>query len=142
MKKPGTVISVCITCVFAAFVFGFFFGRQAGYVPVRMTVIPAATAAASPSQPQSTAAAGTDAPVQTAGAETATQFAVVFPININAATAAELQALPGIGPVLAQRIVDYRSVNGSFPAPEALTNVSGIGEKRLESILHLITTGG
>ena len=64
------------------------------------------------------------------------------PVNINTADAAELAALPGIGDVLAQRILDYRRVHGSFSAVEQLTNVEGIGEGKLEAILELITIGG
>lgn len=60
-------------------------------------------------------------------------------ININSASAAELMTLPGIGEVLAARIVEYRTANGPFPSVAALTNVKGIGEKRLAAIIHLIT---
>lgn len=60
-------------------------------------------------------------------------------ININTASAAELESLPGIGPTLAQRIVDYRSTHGPFKTPEDLMNVSGIGTGRYEQIKDLIT---
>lgn len=56
-------------------------------------------------------------------------------ININKATSEELAAnLSGIGPVLAQRIVDYRDANGSFKSIEEIKNVSGIGDKRYEDL--------
>jgi competence protein ComEA len=60
-------------------------------------------------------------------------------ININTATAKELESLPGIGPVLAQRIVDYRAQKGGFKSIEEIKEVSGIGDKKFEAIKDLIT---
>lgn len=54
------------------------------------------------------------------------------PLNLNQATAEELMELPGIGPKLAQRILEYRAAAGSFESVEELMEVSGIGEKKLE----------
>lgn len=65
----------------------------------------------------------------------------VSPLDINGASAEELAALPGIGEVLAQRIVDYRAANGPFETVEDLTKVSGIGEKKLAELEGRITTG-
>lgn len=60
-------------------------------------------------------------------------------ININTASAAELETLPGIGPSLAQRIVAYRQEHGPFRTIEDIKNVSGIGEGRFAQIKDLIT---
>lgn len=62
-------------------------------------------------------------------------------ININIAAAEELGTLPRVGPVLAQRIVDYRTAHGRFARTEDLDAVSGIGPKMLESLLPLVTVG-
>lgn len=59
-------------------------------------------------------------------------------LNINRATAKELETLPGIGPVLAARIVEYRSANGSFLAIEDLKKVPGIGGSKLEKFKEKI----
>lgn len=54
-----------------------------------------------------------------------------FPLDLNRVSAAELEAVPGIGPALASRIVAYRAANGPFASLEDLLNVEGIGEKTL-----------
>jgi len=60
-------------------------------------------------------------------------------VNINTAGAVELEALPGIGEVIAQRIVDHRTANGPFASVDELLEVSGIGEAILGSIRELVT---
>jgi len=57
-----------------------------------------------------------------------------FPINLNTATAEQLEAIPGIGPVLAQRIIEYRQTHGRFQSVDELLEVRGIGPKRLENM--------
>lgn len=63
-------------------------------------------------------------------------------INPNTATLEELKTLPGIGEVLAQRILDYRTQNGPFQNPEDLMKVTGIGEKTYAALRDLIDLGG
>lgn len=120
MKKPRIPILALITCVFAAFLGGFFAGRNINRTPVQITTLTATVPAGD-------------------AAEAATEPGI---LDINTATAEELQGLPGIGEVLAQRIIDYRDENGPFQAVGDLLNVSGIGTKKLEAILDLITIGG
>lgn len=60
-------------------------------------------------------------------------------ININTASAAELTALPGIGEVLANRIIEHRTSKGSFGSIEDLKNVSGIGDRKFSDIKDKIT---
>jgi len=60
-------------------------------------------------------------------------------ININTASLDELDALPGIGPTIAQRIIDYREQNGAFSAIEEIMNVSGVGPTTFDNIKDLIT---
>ncbi|HNX49514.1 MAG TPA: helix-hairpin-helix domain-containing protein [Thermoanaerobaculaceae bacterium] len=63
-------------------------------------------------------------------------------INVNTATAQELQLLPRVGPALAQRIVDFRTENGPFKASEELTRVKGIGEKSFALLQPYVNVQG
>jgi competence protein ComEA len=61
------------------------------------------------------------------------------PVNLNWATQAELESLPGIGPEMAKRILDYRDQNGPFENIEAIQQVSGIGPATFARLQNLIT---
>jgi competence protein ComEA len=67
-------------------------------------------------------------PVRTPGAPADT------PVDLNTATLAQLDALPGVGPVLAQRILDWRNEHGRFTTTDELQEVPGVGPKKLESL--------
>lgn len=127
MKKPRQNWLLTVTAVFLAFTLGLFLGRNHSRGGVSVSV----------------PAAMLSAPAQTEPADAATQptQGYSFPLNINSASEDQLQSLPGIGPVLARRIVAYREENGGFSQLEELMLVEGIGEKRLEEILEYITIG-
>lgn len=60
-------------------------------------------------------------------------------IDVNAATGAELERLPGVGPALARRIVEYRTAHGPFAAAEDLARVPGIGPKTVDALRAYVT---
>jgi competence protein ComEA len=60
-------------------------------------------------------------------------------VNLNTATLAQLEALPGLGAAVARRILDYREKNGNFKKVEDLMNVKGIGEKSFLKLKPLVT---
>ena len=120
MKNPGAFFLVLICCCALAFTGGLFIGRNMNHADIQISTLPAQA-------PETTTTTVATAPQR---------------VNINTAGLTELQTLPGIGPVLAQRILDYRQENGPFSALSELTNVSGIGEKTLEGILDHATVGG
>lgn len=108
---------------------------------------PRATSANSPDGPgtpfgqQSGGSTGNGAvrqPGDTGGAPDEVTGATAGPIDLNAATLADLQTLPRIGPVLGQRILDWRAQNGPFLQPADLDAVPGIGPAMLEGILPLV----
>jgi comEA protein len=125
MKKAGLFL-ILLTLVFCTGMVGFLFGRyHSGEILVSSHISPAAPKSA-----------------ENHIAESAVPSVTNGKININSATAEELAALPGIGTVLAQRIVDYRSEHGLFRSAEDLSNVKGIGAKKLESIRQYIIVAG
>jgi competence protein ComEA len=62
-------------------------------------------------------------------------------VNINSANAQQLEALPGVGPALAGRIVEYRQKSGGFKSAQELLNVKGIGEKNFAKIQAYVVVG-
>lgn len=113
MKNTALACLLAVCILFIGFAGGFFLGRNMNHTDVQHTHRPAAT-------------------TENPGAK----------LNINTATAAQLQTLPGIGPALAQRILAYRQEYGSFTTTEQLLLVEGIGESLLETLKEHITTGG
>lgn len=63
-------------------------------------------------------------------------------VNVNTATAEQLQLLPGIGPALAKRIIEFREANGPFEKVDELVAVRGIGEKSLAKLRPYVVTSG
>ena len=83
-----------------------------------------------------------DPPLLTAPTDATFDFEVPSPskkLNINTASAAELESLNGIGPAKAAAILAYRAINGNFETVNQLTRVKGIGIKTLNKFIHLIT---
>jgi len=134
MKNTRIQPLILITCIFAAFLVGLFTGRNINRAPVQIQAIPAAASPTTPAVPTKETVAAEDA------SEAATAKAEI--ININTATSGQLQTLPNIGPKTAEKIIAYRDEHGAFGSISELINVSGIGEKTLEALWDLVTTGG
>lgn len=121
------IITAALTLLLLSFSIGYFAGRKSIDAPITVSV----------ERPVSSAA-----PLPAAASPSPTSADAVppsAPININTASAEALTALPGIGEVLAQRIVDYRAQHGAFAATADLMDIRGIGDAIFSNIKDYIT---
>lgn len=115
MKKPIKIL-VGITCAFLCLLVGIFVGRNftRSYIPVQQAIHSQGTQ--------------TDGETQNKDGR----------IDLNTATMEQLQLLPGVGEVTAQRIVDYRTEHNGFTSVEELMEVKGIGEKKFAEMKQYV----
>ncbi len=123
MKKTGIFLFVTVTLVFAAFLAGFYAGRNFNHADVQVSTLPqTAPATTLPS-----------------GSSVASKPTEPLLVNINTGSQAELERLPKIGQKLAQRIIDYRLTYGHFRTLEEIKQVEGIGDGIFDAIKNYIT---
>jgi comEA protein len=77
--------------------------------------------------------------IEAAGQDAKAPAAALAPLNLNVATAADLEKLPGVGAAMATRILEYRQKSGGFKKIEELMNVQGIGERNFLRLKPLVT---
>lgn len=160
MKKAPIILLLMITLAFSTFVTGYYFGRQYDPTTIHihgLSTLPSATNSLSPTNattganPGTMATQGSNETGSSATNPTTTaptypsipkETEPLWPLDINTATLEQLDTLPGIGPVLAQAIIDYRTKYGPFLYVEDLLRVPGLGEKRLAAILEFIYIAG
>lgn len=132
-QRKWNIIPILLTAAFLLLSAGFCVGRNT--LPDGLCALTAHTPITQETAAQEESAQGSSA--QTPSSQGTAD--IQFPLDLNTATAEELTALPGIGEVLAGRIVAYREANGAFTSVEELLQVDGIGEKRFEAIRDYIT---
>ena len=156
MKNKTLAALAALVLLFSGFTGGFFFGRNTRVSAIQTTktlyetvppetvvvlrevlvTLPPETTSPPPETavPPSKSSPSTSSNPSRETEKKPAEPKVTFPVNINTASKRELEALPGIGEVLAQRILDYRKANGSFQSVDELVKVKGIGEKTLEKL--------
>lgn len=132
-----TRVATGLTAVLVIFILGFSLGRAPTEDGMLLVSSQSAieSSAVINSEPESPAA---DQP-SSALSESSQDESAVFPVDLNTADAALLDTVPGIGEVIAGRIIEYRNSVGKFKTVDELLNIKGIGEKTLEEMRDYLT---
>lgn len=133
-----TGIATGLTVVLVIFILGFSLGRNptdAGMILISSQSAMESSAVAD-SEPESSAV---DQPSSSLPESSQSEESTAFPVDLNTADAAQLDTVPGIGEVIAGRIIEYRNSVGKFKTVDELLNVKGIGEKTLEEMRDFLT---
>ena len=136
-SKFRMVLLLAAAAVTAVVLTGLYSARPLEFYQVTVEATPAPAAASSQAQPTQEPA-GETIPVDTSS-EGPQEVLVEKSVNLNTATLEELDLLPGVGPAIAQRIIDYREQNSGFYDIEEIMEVSGIGEKTFAKLEPYIT---
>ena len=132
MKNKALAALAALVLLFGGFTSGFFLGRNTRVETIQTTKVVYETVPVLHQPP--TTVPTEPAPTQTVPPVQDPEPQAAFPVNINTADLSQLMTLPGIGEVIGQRIIDYRSTHGPFGSVDELINVKGIGEKRLAEL--------
>lgn len=123
MKKSAMLIPLIITALFVSFMLGMFVGRNFNHGQILTSRFQMDEPSLSDMRPQESTGNN-------------------YPVNINTADVTTLCSLPGVGEVLAGRIIDFRNAHGPFKHLEELLMVDGMGPQTFENMIDLITIGG
>ena len=134
-SKFRMVLLLAAAAVTAVVLTGLYSARPLEFYQVTVEATPAPAAVSSQAQPT-----GETIPVEEdTSSEGPQEVLVEKSVNLNTATLEELDLLPGVGPAIAQRIIDYREQNSGFYDIEEIMEVSGIGEKTFAKLEPYIT---
>ena len=138
-SKFRMVLLLAAAAVTAVVLTGLYSARPLEFYQVTVEATPAPAAASSQAQPTQEPAGETIPVEEDTSSEGPQEVLAEKSVNLNTATLEELDLLPGVGPAIAQRIIDYREQNSGFYDIEEIMEVSGIGEKTFAKLEPYIT---
>ena len=138
-SKFRMVLLLAAAAVTAVVLTGLYSARPLEFYQVTVEATPALAAVSSQAQPTQEPAGETIPVEKDTSSEGPQEVLVEKSVNLNTATLEELDLLPGVGPAIAQRIIDYREQNSGFYDIEEIMEVSGIGEKTFAKLEPYIT---